>query len=166
MVKQPESKACQKYTTPKTYKRRRHILLCFPLSSSPPTCGDPGRNVVPGAGYHLTTSPGSEVAWLQYATAPQELQCNATLAEGGERSPPIIHLLPLTKACVNQTRNFFDTLDCSFLQKFNTLLNVFHFVADDRVQSDLGVSEAYSLIHTENGLLTFTRTFARQAPSI
>lgn len=86
------------------------------------------------------------------------MQCITTLAEGGEQFLLIINLLPLTKVCVNQSdeKLFLDALDCCFPQKFNRLLNVFHFVADDRVQSDLGVFEVYSLIDTENGSLTFT----------
>lgn len=32
-------------------------------------------------------------------------------------------------------------------QIFNRMLNVFHFVVNDRVQSDLGASETYSLRH-------------------
>lgn len=35
-------------------------------------------------------------------------------------------------------------------QIVNRMLNVFHFVVNDRVQSDLGVSETYSQTDTEN----------------
>jgi len=61
-MKQRKLEVCQKYTTAKTSREGGIPHSVFPLSSSLPTCGYPGRNVVPGVGYHLTASTGNEVA--------------------------------------------------------------------------------------------------------
>lgn len=76
---------------------------------------------------------------------------NVVLAEGAEQFLLIISLFSMTPYQSKKKPFFMHQTFAS--QIFNRMLNVFHFVVNDRVQSDLGVSETCSLTDTENSLL-------------